>query len=215
MILKAILPAAFLAALGAASGASALTITVEPGSNLALFSYDFDAATRTINVYETWGAATSSSATLRFDDWTYGGSSWTLNTYITNESGASWGSFAHELFNSQKQTSVDNDGLSFAQFGSPYRPRSSDVFGNVTADEHQNRDYLLFDDGSVASGETVLFSYGITARRSSNVSPFFLRQAEFLDVVPEPATWALLVAGFGFVGLSLRRRRTTLDSVYA
>jgi hypothetical protein len=28
-------------------------------------------------------------------------------------------------------------------------------------------------------------------------------------VVPEPATWALLIAGFGFVGAALRRRRST------
>ncbi len=29
-------------------------------------------------------------------------------------------------------------------------------------------------------------------------------------VVPEPATWALLIAGFGLVGWSLRRRRAAL-----
>ena len=29
-----------------------------------------------------------------------------------------------------------------------------------------------------------------------------------LDVVPEPATWAMLLAGFGFTGAALRRRRT-------
>lgn len=26
--------------------------------------------------------------------------------------------------------------------------------------------------------------------------------------VPEPGTWAMLIAGFGFVGAALRRRRT-------
>jgi len=34
-----------------------------------------------------------------------------------------------------------------------------------------------------------------------------------LALVPEPATWAMLIAGFGMVGFSMRRRRTALDSV--
>ncbi|WP_235976593.1 PEPxxWA-CTERM sorting domain-containing protein [Sandaracinobacteroides hominis] len=34
-------------------------------------------------------------------------------------------------------------------------------------------------------------------------------------VVPEPATWAMLIAGFGMVGFSLRRRKTTLSVVSA
>ena len=31
-----------------------------------------------------------------------------------------------------------------------------------------------------------------------------------LDVVPEPATWAMLVTGFGVVGAAARRRRQTV-----
>jgi hypothetical protein len=31
-------------------------------------------------------------------------------------------------------------------------------------------------------------------------------------VVPEPATWALFVAGFGFVGIGMRRRRRPLTA---
>ncbi len=32
------------------------------------------------------------------------------------------------------------------------------------------------------------------------------------DVIPEPATWALLIAGFGLVGVSARRRRMAVHS---
>ena len=30
--------------------------------------------------------------------------------------------------------------------------------------------------------------------------------------VPEPATWAILIAGFGFVGTAMRRRRIAIAS---
>ncbi|QXQ08525.1 PEPxxWA-CTERM sorting domain-containing protein [Sphingosinicellaceae bacterium] len=33
--------------------------------------------------------------------------------------------------------------------------------------------------------------------------------ADFLGFVPEPATWALMLGGFGFVGTALRRQRRT------
>jgi len=32
-----------------------------------------------------------------------------------------------------------------------------------------------------------------------------------MTAVPEPATWALLIAGFALVGISMRRRRTTIS----
>lgn len=206
MIHKMLLPLAALTAFGFASSASALTITVEPGSDLADFSYTVDEATRTINIWETFGPETADAVVLKFADWDYNILSWTVNKYVTNLTGAEWDSFSHELLQANKAGSPDKDGLSFAQYGAPFRPRSSDVFANVSADETALRDYLLFDGGTVLSGETAWFTFGLTARRSENVDPFYLRQAEFLDAVPEPATWAMLVLGFGFVGASMRRR---------
>ena len=207
MTFKSLLPLAALAAFGAAGSASALTITVEPGSNLADFSYSVNYATRTIDIWETFGPDTSAAIILKFDDWAYNHASWTVNKYVTNQTGADWNSFSHELLNAKKAGSVDNDGLSFAQLGAPIRPRISDSFAAVTPDEVDNRDYLLFGNGSIVDGSTGWFTFGITARRSADVSPFYLRQAEYLaGQVPEPATWAMLVLGFGFVGASVRRR---------
>lgn len=207
MTFKSLLPLAVLAAIGAAGSASALTITVEPGSSLTDFSYSVNSATRTIDIWETFGPDTKSAVVLKFDGWDYNSASWTVNKYVTNQTGADWNSFSHELLNDQKAGSGDRDGLSFAQLGSPQRPRASDSFTGVSVDEDANRDYLLFGNGSIADGATGWFTFGITARRSADVDPFYLRQAEFLaGQVPEPATWAMLVLGFGFVGASIRRR---------
>lgn len=206
MTFKSLLPLAALAAFGAAGSANALTITVEPGSNLADFSYTVNTATRTINIWETFGPNTGSAVVLKFEGWAYNTSSWTVNKYVTNQTGSDWGTISHELLQANKAGSPDKDGLSFSQLGAPIRPRTSDSFSSVTADEVDDRDYLLFGDGVIAAGETGWFSFGITARRSADVNPFYLRQAEFLAAVPEPATWAMLVLGFGFVGASMRRR---------
>ena len=36
-----------------------------------------------------------------------------------------------------------------------------------------------------------------------------------VNAVPEPATWAMMIAGFGFVGAAARRRRTKVQVTYA
>ncbi len=214
MIFKIVVP--LVASLAFASASNAVVITPEPGSNLIDFSFLVDQDSRTIDIYETFGPDTASQIILRFEDWAFGARSWTINKYVTNQTGGDWNSFSHELLQSDKSGSVDDDGLSFAQFGIPMRPRQSDAFANVTADENAARDYLFFDDGVVLNGQTAWFSFGLTARRDTQqTNVFFLRQSEFLDVVPEPATWAMLLTGFGMVGFSLRRRRMVLTSVSA
>jgi hypothetical protein len=52
----------------------------------------------------------------------------------------------------------------------------------------------------------VVFEYGLRDNTGSN-DPFYLSQTAN---VPEPASWALLIAGFGMVGGSLRRSRRTV-----
>ncbi|WP_293900377.1 SGNH/GDSL hydrolase family protein [Phenylobacterium sp.] len=56
------------------------------------------------------------------------------------------------------------------------------------------RGYLFFDD----------------THPTAEVQGAIFRQVEQLTGVPEPATWTLLIAGFGLTGVTLRRRRMAL-----
>ena len=47
------------------------------------------------------------------------------------------------------------------------------------------------------------------------VDNFTLGAATPVSAVPEPATWAMMIAGFGLAGSALRRRRAGRDAAYA
>jgi len=210
---KLFAPLVAVASLGLATASNAaITISVDSG-NLDAFSYTVNETTRTIDIYETWGTGTGPTVDLLIEGWPYGLGSWTVNKYVTNNTGVTWHSFSNELLQSDKSWSPNTDGLSFAQLGIPERPRSSDLFAQVFADELPYRDYLNFFDGSVANGQEVFLTFGLTNRRDTDATnPFYLRQTA---PVPEPAIWALLISGFGLVGISLRRRRETPGRVNA
>ncbi len=194
------------AAVSMSAPASAVITISEYSGNLSSFSYSVNTVSKTITIYETWGPQTLQNVLLKVEGWPYGLGSWVVDKYVTNDTGRVWENFSHELLQSDRSLSPDNDGLSFAQLGVPNRPRNSDLFGTVVADELAYRDFLMFKNGTVADGQTVFFTYGLTSRRDTeDTNPFFLRQAQ--PGVPEPATWAMLITGFGLVGFAARRRK--------
>ena len=209
---KFAIPLATLAAFSMSSAANAAITISEDSGNLAAFSYSIDEASRTINIFETWGQNTLNQVLLLVEGWPYGRESWTVNKFVTNNSGHDWTNFSHELLQSGKTYSDDNDGLSFAQYGVPHRPIESDLFADASVDQVNTRDYINFSGGTVADGSTVWFTYGLTNRRDTDeTNPFYLRQMQ--AAIPEPATWTMLIAGFGLVGAAARRRRATHLSV--
>lgn len=188
-----------------APSASAFTIT-EASGNLAAFGVVIDPVAFTIEIRETWGPATSGNVRLLFEDFTPpSGQDWVITKYVTNNTGNTWTSFGHELLNGDGSGSTDADGLSFAQGSSI--PRTSTDFTVLFEDELADRDFLNWFGGMVPDGATTIFSYGL--RDNASNSPFFLSQTAN---VPEPATWAMLIAGFGLVGFAARRRRTVVSA---
>jgi hypothetical protein len=68
-----------------------------------------------------------------------------------------------------------------------------------TGDHGLNLAYLI---GALNSGQTATFQYAYAAGLG-------LDDIEPTPAVPEPASWAMMIAGFGLVGGAMRRRPTT------
>jgi PEP-CTERM motif len=204
--------------------ATAVTIT-DYGGTLGALSYSVDLITRTISISETWTNATP--VFLKISD--IGNDPWTVIKTITNNTGGTFTSMANELLDPSGDgndsldpnpqpgfvpagysTSNDSDGLSFDQNGSI--PRLSSVFTSFTADEFTDaRDFIDFFNGAAAPGAVFTVQYGLIDTGGNQ--PFLLAQRFNVrsNVVPEPGTWALMIAGFGFAGMQLRRRRTVVS----
>lgn len=113
---------------------------------------------------------------------------------------------------------------------------------NVQAGETVNLLYGTFTPtaGAVPPGTYTFYNAGITATpvdedynyfpndqgnprsitlfqtcTGQNAACAFSRTVEAVAAVPEPSSWALMLAGFGAVGYSLRRRRVTFRALQA
>ena len=161
-ISKIMLLAAAAAIMPTAANA-AIVVTQGPGTALGAFSFTVVGTTITLN--ETW--TNTNNVFLQFTG-LESGVDYTIVKRVINNSGATWISVANELLDPGVDpedprpqpgfipvgwsTSSDQDGLSFAQ-GSGL-PRTSSAFSGVIVDETtDNRDFIDFVSGSVASGE--------------------------------------------------------------
>ena len=76
----------------------------------------------------------------------------------------------------------------------------SDVAGNVRSDKSDSTAFYYFDAGKNLDKINLSFD------ASSNLTLFSTGMA---GGVPEPATWAMMIIGFGAIGASMRRRKQT------
>ena len=85
------------------------------------------------------------------------------------------------------------------------------LIGNVANNGNGYGDWYLgnIDLTGLPSTDGILF-HAVWNNASDGGESFFLVPA---SAVPEPATWAMLIIGFGMVGFAMRRRRAEQDGL--
>jgi hypothetical protein len=106
-------------------------------------------------------------------------------------------------------------------FGGDAADYSISIAGDDVGDINNQAWYLIFDmPGSVFVGgesATDFFGFGISAyafdaelaKDANSFVNYAFRETDVVGPgIPEPATWGLLIGGFGLTGAALRRRRS-------
>lgn len=86
----------------------------------------------------------------------------------------------------------------------------SNLFDLLTASTY-NASFVTANGGTTASAESALLSALASGKAYLNIHTTAFPSGEirgFLVAVPEPATWGMMLLGFGAIGLAFRRRRS-------
>ena len=108
-----------------------------------------------------------------------------LRKVVTNRTARAWYGFELELREALERPSTYEDGLSFGQATAASRQFASDRFRNVHLEDEPS-DAVVFSDGAVPPGETVVVSFAVTDY--TPVDRFYLLQRrEAPSAALEPA----------------------------
>lgn len=101
---------------------------------------------------------------------------------------------------------------SFSGFPLGVMSGSYDNTFDLTLASSWNAAFITANGGTAAGAEAAFFAGLQTGRAYFNVHTNFAPGGEIrgnLAAVPEPATWAMMLLGFGAMGFALRRRKRT------
>lgn len=206
-IMRTIILAAFTAAAFVATAAAATTITSVPGPDgvgqTVLFNFNSGAPAGLSGNYSITTGTTAQLAAAPHGDLTpylvVPGLGGTLPGSATLNLGGSFGNISFywgsiDTFNTVTfYTGLGGTGTSLGAYTGSMVPGATADGAQAT---NANNRRVFFDFGALKAG-SVVFASTNHAFEIDDVA----------TAVPEPAIWATLIAGFGMVGVSLRRRR--------
>lgn len=156
--------------------------------------------------------ATNPSHTLVFAGFEWFSNEGTDSAQVTYDFGSAvtidrlalWNEESSGIGSLSLASSLDGTTFSFLGLFSPVNnPRGSDYLAEVFAFAATEAQYVRFTMRECPQPEQSAFS-------ACAIGEVAFRTASVGGVVPEPATWALLILGFGAVGAGMRRRKVTL-----
>ena len=94
---------------------------------------------------------------------------------------------------------------------------STDMFGNAIAAGQFGKVQLTFDTGATGDYLGKAFRIGLMGTGKGAAFDNVVLDASPLQIsaVPEPATWAMMITGFGLAGTALRRRGVVAKAIAA
>jgi len=208
-----------VAVLGLATSAAAVNLVTNPG---------FELGDSTETVYNAGDTGVTGWTLSRGSVFYAGAASWEdaelLGTRSLELNGGPDGSASISQF--VNLTAGTWYTLSFMYAADPALNNPS-IAGSFDIGRDKNNKFIFTDAPGLSPTNMgwTLLSYNFKAmedgatllafRQGSLSSTGLTIDSVFLSIVPEPATWALLIAGFGMVGFSMRRRRGAIQSVAA
>ncbi|SEM83073.1 PEP-CTERM protein-sorting domain-containing protein [Nitrosospira multiformis] len=184
---------AFGGSISAASAAGVITNITASGAGLGSFDFNIDDDDRTIDLSKTFDSVNPIVLTFTVGHDTGPGNPYTVSEAVTNSTGQDWIDFHYAIGEPDQGQGV------------VFTAHNSSTLSGFTLDQSSGPRNLDFT-GSLASGALAAdaaFTISPFDPGQGNTTTFTLTQ---VPTIPEPETYAMLLAGLGLMGVMAKRR---------
>ena len=182
--------------IGAASAAPIITDITASGPGLGSFSFEIFEDSRSIDLFKTFDSLNPITLTFTVAHSTGPATSYEISEEITNNTGLDWRDFHFQIV---EPPDAPGNGVVFTSFN------QSTMTGFTLDSPPSSGPRNLNFTGFLANGETADADFNISPfdPGQDNTYSFSLIQT---PTIPEPGTWAMLMAGLIGVAGMVRRR---------
>jgi hypothetical protein len=189
---------AFGGSISTASAAGVITDITASGAGLGSFNFDIGDDDNTLDLSKTFNSVDPIVLTFTVGHIEDGqGNPYTVTEAVTNNTGQQWIDFHYSI-----QEPNQGQGVVFTEHG------SSTLSGFTLDPEPSSGPRNLNFTGNLADGGTANASFMLSPfdPGAGNTTTFTLTQ---VPTIPEPETYAMLLAGLGLMGFIAKRRNSS------